>query len=234
MQHIEETILSVLNQSYDNVEYLIIDGGSSDGTCNLIAKYEHAVDYWISTSDDGIFHAMNKGIDLANGNWINFMNSGDQFYDRTTIKNIVSAYSINNVQILYGHHGVLYPSGQKRIIKAGPLENLWRGSQFCHQSSFVDSSYLKKNKFKLSAKNAADFQFFYEAKVNNVKFMKVNEVVAQFRSGGVSDIDRINVILSWWSVIDKSIIKNFFYFYLIIKETLKKLPIISIILNKFR
>ena len=64
--------------------------------------------------------------------------------------------------------------------------------------------------------------------------MKVNEVVAQFRSGGVSDIDRINVILSWWSVIDKSIIKNFFYFYLIIKETLKKLPIISIILNKFR
>ncbi|MCI5150423.1 MAG: glycosyltransferase [Candidatus Electrothrix sp. MAN1_4] len=84
-QHLEETILSVIGQTYDNVEYIIIDGGSTDGTLDIIRQYEHAVDYWVSEKDEGIYDAMNKGIRLFNGNWINFMNSGDLFFSEKNL-----------------------------------------------------------------------------------------------------------------------------------------------------
>jgi len=78
-QLLEKTIQSVINQTYDNVEYIIIDGGSTDRTIEIIQKYEHAIDYWISENDKGIYNAMNKGISLATGAWVNFMNGGDIF-----------------------------------------------------------------------------------------------------------------------------------------------------------
>jgi glycosyltransferase involved in cell wall biosynthesis len=74
---IEKTILSVLHQSYDNIEYIIIDGNSTDGTVDIIQKYANQLAYWISEPDGGIFDAMNKGLDHATGEWVNFMNAGD-------------------------------------------------------------------------------------------------------------------------------------------------------------
>jgi len=87
---LEETIKSVISQTYPNVEYIIIDGGSTDGTLDIIKKYEDYIDYWVSEPDKGIYDAMNKGVDLTTGQWINFINAGDRFYDEDLIEEIFS------------------------------------------------------------------------------------------------------------------------------------------------
>ena len=85
---IERTINSVITQTYSNLQYIIIDGGSTDGTVDIIKKYADKIDYWVSEPDSGIYYAMNKGIAIADGDWINFMNAGDYFVDRNVIEQI--------------------------------------------------------------------------------------------------------------------------------------------------
>ena len=86
--YLEQTIRSVIEQGYDNVEYIILDGGSTDGTINIIKQYDAYIDYWVSQPDKGIYDAMNKAISLAQGVWINFMNAGDMFNTNTVLSEI--------------------------------------------------------------------------------------------------------------------------------------------------
>ena len=107
-KYLEETIQSVINQTYSNVEYIIIDGGSSDGTLDIIKKYEERIDYWVSEKDRGIYDAMNKGIDVASGKWLNFMNGGDEFYDNKVIENIFKNCSYEDEYVIHGKVALIY------------------------------------------------------------------------------------------------------------------------------
>jgi len=219
-KYLEETVVSVLNQTYDNVEYIVIDGGSTDGTVDIIKKYEDKIDYWVSERDGGIYDAMNKGIDIATGKWINFMNVGDSFFDDNVLDVVFAKNNFENIDVIYGNHKVIYPN-KTRIAKAGDMRDIWRGSQFCHQSSFISSTLHKSKRYNICNKIGADFEFFYTAYKNGAKFGYIDVVMANYAAGGVSDVKRVESIVERWNVIDKSIKTNFYYIWLIIKEMLK-------------
>ncbi len=221
-QFLEKTILNVIKQSYDNVEYIVIDGGSTDGTLDIIRKYEHVIDYWLSEEDQGIYDAMNKGIQLASGDWINFMNAGDCFYNKSVLNKIFFEEPFEGTDIIYGNHQVHYLSGRTRNVQAGEIKKLWKGSQFCHQASFTRTNYHKKFKFNTCSRIVADFEFFYRAWKREARFVFIPLIVTSFEAGGVSDVKRIDSILGWWSVVEKTSYVNFYYIYLIVKEMLKK------------
>nr|WP_243750561.1 glycosyltransferase family 2 protein [Thiomicrorhabdus marina] len=192
-QFLEETILSVINQTYDNVEYIIIDGGSTDGTLDIIKKYDHAIDYWVSEKDKGIYDAMNKGIDLATGEWINFMNGGDRFHAPTTLKDIFLEKKYEEI-VLFGD--VLADYGDfKKVFKAKTnLGNLWKGMCFSHQSTFLNTRYHKSNKYNISFKLAADFDVIYNAYVKGCLFKYVGTIISTIEVGGVSYVQREKVL----------------------------------------
>jgi len=155
---IEETILSIINQNYQNIEYIIIDGMSTDNTLDIIKKYEKHITYWVSEPDKGIYDAMNKGIQLATGDWINFMNAGDYFFNNTTISLVVSEIIKQNFDIIYGNFIALDNStNTKLLIAARSIHSIVKGSVFSHQSCFIKSDILKINNFDLKYKIAADY-----------------------------------------------------------------------------
>jgi glycosyltransferase involved in cell wall biosynthesis len=102
-KHLEQTIQSVISQTYNNVEYIIIDGGSTDGTVDIIRKYEEVIDYWVNEPDAGISDAMNKGISLATGILINHLHAGDKFAADTTLSSVVSSYNSEGWRWCFGN-----------------------------------------------------------------------------------------------------------------------------------
>ena len=99
---LEKSIQSVINQTYKNIEYIVIDGGSTDGTIDIIKKYQDKIAVWISEKDDGIYEAMNKGIALAHGKWINFMNAGDVLFNDNVLTDFCEkSLAYPNVDFFY-------------------------------------------------------------------------------------------------------------------------------------
>lgn len=196
---LEKTILSVLSQTYPNIEYIIIDGGSTDGTLDIIKKYKSKITYWISEPDEGIYDAMNKGINLATGKWINFMNAGDIFFDKYVIERIFKQ-NIIGYHFIYGSHFKIYP---KKILhfKCKPLNFLWETMCFCHQSLFVKTILMKKTLFNTTYKIVADHEFIFKHYIKNYTFFECNFPISIVSSGGSSDTQLIKRTIEKWNFI---------------------------------
>lgn len=218
---IEKTVLSVINQNYKNIEYIIIDGNSIDDTLNIINKYKSSIDLVISEKDFGIYDAMNKGINVSSGQWIIFMNAGDMFFSNNTIKDIVMNIPIHNYDFIYGNNQVIYKSGKCKIFQSKPIENINKGSIFSHQAVLIKSIIQKQNLYNPRQKIAADFEFFYNEYLQNRSFLRIENTIAIIEAGGLSDINRIDSIVAWWSIVKKSNKINFYFIYKIILEILK-------------
>lgn len=177
---IEATILSVINQTYSNIEFIVIDGGSNDGTVDIIEKYKDKITYSISEPDKGIFDAMNKGIEIATGKWTCFMNCGDSFYSFNTIEEVVKMISITK-GIVYGDT-IVNRGNNKYLSKSSPIETIDYNLPFCHQSSLTSTEILKKNKFNLTYKLCADYNLFYSLYKERIDFQQIPLTISNFEA----------------------------------------------------
>ncbi|MDR0408150.1 MAG: glycosyltransferase [Campylobacteraceae bacterium] len=200
---IEDTILSVINQTYKNIEYIIIDGGSTDGTIDIIKKYKDKITFWISEKDDGIYDAMNKGTIKARGEWLNYMNAGDKFYKNTTIEEISEELDkMGDVVVIYGDTEMVFDKHNKYIRHAKKDGHKYH-HQFVHQSSFIKKDIALKYPYDTSFKIAGDTDFFTKLYNKGYKFAKINNIISIFNIIGVSSGLNFKMYLEEIAIISK-------------------------------
>jgi glycosyltransferase involved in cell wall biosynthesis len=189
VNHIETTIQSVLSQVNCVIEYIVIDGGSTDGTLGVIEKYRDRIHYFLTEKDDGIYHAMNKAIDVATGRWMIFINSGDTFSCPTVVSDVLhTKYSYADV--IYGQYIVNYWNYAERKVIAGKRTDLWKGNFTSHQAMFVRTTLMKAYHFNCEFKSAADYELVAKLSTIGYNFLYVPEVIAVISAGGMSDTRR--------------------------------------------
>lgn len=192
LSSIEKTILSVISQTYSNLEYIIIDGCSTDGTIDVIKKYEGRVTKWISEPDKGIFDAMNKGLDLSTGDWVLFMNAGDVLVSNTIIQSVFKSSELNNYSVIFGDMIAVYP--HKCVpVKARPFfkaTHKFVPMGFSHQSSIVKLEDAKRIKFDLSYKVTADYNMIYKIFMEGGKLYYYEDVISAVTVDGFSSNNR--------------------------------------------
>lgn len=212
---LEETIRSIISQDYPNLEWVIIDGGSTDGTLELIAQYEDCIDLWVSDSDKGIYDAMNKAAELANGRWINYMNAGDFFCGVDAVSRVLR-HAPFDADVIYGHVYYRKMDGNQEIAKADDFEKKWNnliaGDFFSepwmaglppHQSTFMRASIIRELKFDLGIKVSADWDLIFRARNNGAKFHLTDTIVAVYRAGGFSAQHAVQWVVDVWGIAKK-------------------------------
>lgn len=189
IDYIEDTILSVINQDYSNIEYIIIDGKSDDGTMDIVEKYATKISYWVSESDNGIYDAMNKGIKVATGDWIIFMNCGDYFFSSDIITQVFSQMLIG-IDVVYGGAWVRSMWGEFQINPCIP-KNIWKG--FVHQSVFVKCEVCKDMLFDVDIKAASDYDFIYKLYIGGKRFQMLDLIISNilYIDSGFSSVNEI-------------------------------------------
>ncbi|GHT11750.1 glycosyl transferase [Bacteroidia bacterium] len=192
VKSIRNTIESVVNQTYRAVEYIVIDGGSTDGTLDIIKAYSNNISVLISEKDTGIYNAMNKGIAMANGQWICLLNSGDVFVDQQTVQIFVDALAqYPDFDIVYGNILVKNKNGDLTEKIASEPCNKHR-MFFCHQSAFVKTELLQKYPFDEQYRMSADLKFFKQCYIAHHKFLHLHFPVVVYNTEGISNTRRID------------------------------------------
>ncbi len=194
LTELPNTIESIKKQNYSNVEYIVVDGGSSDGTLGVIKKYANAIDVSISESDYGIYDAMNKGVALSSGDFVIFMNAGDEFYGQDVLSEVVSRADFNS-DIIYADKYLLGSRRNDGVIQSKAIDSIVYGMVCSHQSMFFRRSVLIDNKFSLNFGTSGDYELIIRLYANQYAFCRIPDlIVAYFQAGGVSDTNRLAAI----------------------------------------
>ncbi len=183
---IELTLDSVINQTYKNIEYIVIDGGSTDETGSVITRYSSYIGTYVSETDHGIYDAMNKGIRLATGDYINFMNAGDVFHTNTTVEEFVGKID-TQYDIIYGSVNKMLRDCYY-LYKPFPIGQMAKKMILPHQAAFIRTSFHKAHLFDTSYRSSGDYHFFYNAYYRyDARFKEVDMVVCDYEdSTGMS------------------------------------------------
>ena len=179
---LKTTMRSVFAQRYDALEYVIVDGASTDGSVELIKQSANKVDHWVSEPDNGIYDAMNKGARQASGEWVMFLNAGDEFANEDVLRRIFE----HDIQadIVYGD---VVKDG---IVKEAEPPHAAHRMFFCHQSCLTRHSCLLQTPFDTTHKLSADFKFFKQMYRERKRFKQLHFPIAVFDTGGISNRKR--------------------------------------------
>lgn len=187
--HIEQTILSVISQTDIEIEYIIVDGGSKDGTLELIGKYKDKISLLISEPDRGVYDAMNKGIKYSTGDFVYFLNSGDVLLNPSILSKIKLEELKERNAIIYGNVVVAY-GNIEALEKPRPFFNSkmkFKGIGICHQSMFFPGELIRNEKYDLSYNIAADYDLAYRLWRKGTVFLYKDITIAKYDWGkGIS------------------------------------------------
>jgi len=186
---IERTIRSVLAQTWPRIEYIIVDGGSTDGTLDIIRRYEDRIDYWESSPDKGIYDAMNKGITLCTGEWTGLINADDWYPDDAVATAMAAVKDRPDVQIAHGDILIHYPNGTSKVKhpKAGGFLLKYWEMTMNHPSFFVRRSFYTGRPFSTAFRVGGDHHWTLRAWMEGPQaFLRVPAVLAHFSVGGAS------------------------------------------------
>jgi glycosyltransferase involved in cell wall biosynthesis len=235
-KHLEETILSVINQFYDNVEYIIIDGGSTDGTLDIVKKYEGAIDYWLSELDKGISDAFNKGISLSMGKFVGIINAGD-YYDQTTIENLRQTQL--GESFYYSHLKWLDQDSKLGEIKKVPNRSYSQVIKYCmpfmHPTIFISlETYKIVGLYNTEYKYAMDYDLILRVYHKGFNGELIDKVQATMISGGTHDNNYLSTLKEVKKIAilagGNNYVANLFLLYTFINT---KLPFVTLIIRPF-
>lgn len=202
---IEQTILSVLAQSYDNVEYIIVDGASTDETMNIVEKYRDRISIVVSEPDEGLYYAMNKGIELSSGEIIGIINS-DDWYEEGALEQVVSIFESEDLDILYGDINYVEQDKDVFIYEQPVFRSLWHLMSVNHPATFVKREvYEKYGVYDTSYRIPADVEIMNRFWRKKVRFGHIEKVLANFRAGGLSCVNKEQNEYEVRRIIDKYI-----------------------------
>jgi glycosyltransferase involved in cell wall biosynthesis len=184
-KHIRQTIESVLDQNYNNIEYIIVDGDSTDSTIDIIKEYDTDIDYWISEKDSGIYNAMNKGIDVCSGDYISFINA-DDWYEPDIFKKL-KEIAIEMPDYILGDVVMLNETDEYLSTFKVDVSVYKRSMPFGHPALFLKKDILKHLKFNETYKIVADYDLCIQLIEKNYTYKYFPDNISNFRMGGVSN-----------------------------------------------
>jgi glycosyltransferase involved in cell wall biosynthesis len=178
---LEATIQSVISQTYPNIEYIVIDGGSTDGTLDIIRKYEYAIDYWLSESDKGVYDAMNKGIKASTGTWLNFLNANDVYSNCSAIKSVAEKHFHGDARFIYSD---VMLKENDRPLRRHRCDH--KKLVINHQGSIYQKSLHDEHGLYLVAPGITISDYLFFSLINQKDFAKADAPIAIYDTTGMS------------------------------------------------
>ncbi|WP_084474541.1 glycosyltransferase family 2 protein [Deinococcus pimensis] len=202
-RHIEDTIRSVLDQDYPNVEYIVVDGGSTDGTVDIIRRYEDRIAYWVSEPDKGIYNAMNKGVRLCTGDVVGTLNADDFYPHAGILARVMDTFDTSGVQVVFGNLTFIDPDTGRTVRRYrspdAPERRFHFGFMPAHPTFFVKrEQYERLGLYKEDYRIAADFELLMRfIATARLPYRKIDDNLVVMRTGGVSTRNvRSNITLN--------------------------------------
>jgi glycosyltransferase involved in cell wall biosynthesis len=216
-KYLEWTLKSIQDQKFRDMEYIVVDGGSTDNTLDLIDKYNCIISKWVSEPDEGLYSAMNKGLQMASGEYVLFLNAGDIFYNEEVLDKIFNGKG-TGADIYYGETAIIDENGKDigmRRLKA-PLNLTWKslidGMLVCHQSFIVKKSIC--GNYNLDYKIASDYDWMLNCLKKATTILNTHLIISKFLDGGLNKQNIRKALSERFRIM----IRNYNFFHVILNH----------------